>query len=421
MNNTSQRHSHLTTVPSKAEAILRNYIPSNLLTAISKNKEEAVEICLYALSIFKFVSYDENNDFTTNINQSQLIEILFNTKNFDSDNRAKLKNVMNVLTCNKPRTGALIVCNNEYKAHVKSFEYTAGKAYQNKGLVQYELKTDKVKNIAEINNQKRLEKIQNNIIYKNLVELYKKLSLPSNEEIISKANELIENKFITKKGKLLKFRGDKDKRYDNKEKYSYVEDSMDCFSQLWENGYSLKTIKVSEKCDRLTDPLNLSPSWIRSLIKIDGEQISEADYTCLHPNLVQNLMGGTGNHISHKSVAESLEMDLRDVKIEHLSFFNKKVWAMQKSPLYAYYKKNEPEMLKRVIGDKYTKGYTHITYKLFKLEVEIMTNVIAQLNDMGIYVMYVYDALYCKQSEFEIVKNIMNQTIKDFGINTFVK
>ena len=50
-----------------------------------------------------------------------------------------------------------------------------------------------------------------------------------------------------------------------------------------------------------------------------------------------------------------------------------------------------------------------------------MTKCIKTLNKQGIYVLYVYDALYCKNSDATIVKDIMNNTILDYEVYTQIK
>ena len=44
-----------------------------------------------------------------------------------------------------------------------------------------------------------------------------------------------------------------------------------------------------ENCPRVYDSLSLIPSWIRNEIKFDGINMYEADYKCLHPNLIMNI------------------------------------------------------------------------------------------------------------------------------------
>ena len=93
---------------------------------------------------------------------------------------------------------------------------------------------------------------------------------------------------------------------------------------------------------------------------------------------------------------------------------------MVSSPVHKYYEDNEPIMLGNIRNDKLENKYKSSTYKLFGLEVQVMTEVISRLNDMGIYVMYVYDALYCAKSDYDTVAFTMNQVVKEMSINTMV-
>jgi hypothetical protein len=58
---------------------------------------------------------------------------------------------------------------------------------------------------------------------------------------------------------------------------------------------------------------------------------------------------------------------------------------------------------------------------MFDKEVEIMTDVIIQLNKQGIYVGYIYDALFCHPMHAEHVKNLMDETILNHGVKTTAK
>jgi hypothetical protein len=94
---------------------------------------------------------------------------------------------------------------------------------------------------------------------------------------------------------------------------------------------------------------------------------------------------------------------------------------MTKSPLFDYYSKNEADMLQRIYQDKKTNGYKITSKKMFKVEVDIMTDVIKYLNAKGIYVLYVYDALLCVGKDETLVIETMNRIILEHGVKTNVK
>ena len=174
---------------------------------------------------------------------------------------------------------------------------------------------------------------------------------------------------------------------------------------------------------RIVDSFTLMPSWIRQIIKINGEAIVEADYSCLHPNIAIALYGGKKEYLTHNDLAFVMSTDISVIKVEHLSFFNKKVWQMKESPLYDYYKKNEPYMLESVKAEKYSSEFNHniTSRRLFAKEVEIMTEVVEELNKEFIYVGYVYDALICHPSDANRVKEIMDSIIFKQGVKTTAK
>jgi hypothetical protein len=58
---------------------------------------------------------------------------------------------------------------------------------------------------------------------------------------------------------------------------------------------------------------------------------------------------------------------------------------------------------------------------MFAEEVEIMTECIKQLNYKGIYVGYIYDALFCKESDAKLVAEIMNTVVLEFNVFTTAK
>ena len=91
------------------------------------------------------------------------------------------------------------------------------------------------------------------------------------------------------------------------------------------------------------------------------------------------------------------------------------------SPLFGYYSKHEPDMLQQIYNDKKEHGYKITSKKMFKLEVEIMTEVIKYLNSVGVYVLYVYDALLCEEKDKTLVIETMNRIILEHGVKTNVK
>jgi len=178
---------------------------------------------------------------------------------------------------------------------------------------------------------------------------------------------------------------------------------------------------------RIVDSFTLMPSWIRNMCTINGQPIVEIDYTALHPNIAMELYGGGSSYITHSEIAEKANIDLKLVKKEHLSFFNKTWDQMMHSPLFTYYWLNEPDMMENIYRDKTNyfffdvNRYKITSRRMFRKEVEIMSDVIKTLNAEGIYVGYVYDALFCHPDQKQRVQEVMNEVILQHGVKTKAK
>ncbi|WP_291287164.1 hypothetical protein, partial [Flavobacterium sp.] len=192
---------------------------------------------------------------------------------------------------------------------------------------------------------------------------------------------------------------------------------------LTDNGLLIPTVGGEASGGRVVDSIDLMPSWIRSMVKINGKLNVECDYTCLHPNMIISFYDGSTSYLTHSDLGSELNIDVKSVKNEHLSFFNKQVWQMKQSPLYPYYQHNEPRMLQNVIAEKYSSQYKHkiTSRRLFAKEVEVMTTVIQQLNREGVFVGYVYDALFFHPDYAQKVKEVMDAVIQQYGIKTTAK
>jgi hypothetical protein len=58
---------------------------------------------------------------------------------------------------------------------------------------------------------------------------------------------------------------------------------------------------------------------------------------------------------------------------------------------------------------------------MFKVEVDIMTDVVEYLNVRNVCVLYVYDALLCEDKDKALVIETMNGIILEHGIKTGAK
>jgi hypothetical protein len=200
----------------------------------------------------------------------------------------------------------------------------------------------------------------------------------------------------------------------------FYEDNLKSYKILIDNKFLIPTISGDRAGNRVYDSFNLMPSFIRNLIKIDNEKIVDVDFKCFHPNLAIKLYGGKTKHLTHEIIAQELKLDVRKIKKEHLSFFNKRPINMKSSSLYKYYEEKEPQMLERLINDKNKFGHKINSEKILKLEVQIMTECIKRLNVLNIYPLCIHDALVVKISDRNTTESIMNSVVIQMGVFTTV-
>lgn len=407
-------------IPKKIEYVLRRFIPKKLLKEIHPDIDVAIELCLMFTTQLTSTYFERLDNPEKEGWKSLHAEYL---REFLSLNPMTYKDVITALE-HPTKRGAIIECDYESIIGEKNYYYRFGEAYIGKGIVSYHLQTKEAQRLLNKHFIRVSGKSQSNPIVQNLIGFYEDVTLPKIDQIKKEGNRLIKLKYKTKKGKLLKKLGKHSRSYfKDPQKYSFVEDSIKIFNYLTEDGLMFPEVGGEKSGGRIVDSFTLMPSWIRQIIKVNGEAIVEADYSCLHPNIAIGLYGGTKEYLTHNDLGLEISTDVNIIKLEHLSFFNKKVWQMKESPLYDYYKKNEPYMLESVIAEKYSSEFKHniTSRRLFAKEVEIMTEVVEVLNKEFIYVGYVYDALICHPSDANKVKEVMDSIILKQGVKTSAK
>ena len=403
-------------IPNKVEYAIRKYLGSQL-SKIHPDKEVAKELCLLVLSQLNSTNFDlqDNPDGWKRLQAKYLRDLI------GVDGTA-YKRIIEVLQT-PLKKGQILEVSYDYKIGERSRNYRLGGHFRNKGMSKYTLTTKLAKN-AYIDYQVRLlDQAMENPICLNLLDFYKSIELPTIAEIEEEANRLIGEEFKTKKGKLLKRLNKHSKEYyANAAECSFVEDGIAIFKHLTEHGLMVPSVGGERSGGRIVDSFTLMPSWIRKMVKIDGQKLSELDYRCLHPNIAMAEYGGGFEYLTHNFIADKLKIDLSTVKIEHLSFFNKTTHQMKQSPIWAFYKTHLPEMIRAIEKEKLSSEFKYrvTSRKLFKKEVVIMTDVINRLNAQGIYVGYVYDALICHPKDANIVAQVMNEVVLEKGVKTVV-
>lgn len=408
-------------IPKKVKTHLERFVPNQYLKNIDRDKNIAIEKCLAFVSNLSSTFYAD--DRFKSLSSTHLDE----QSKRGRDNTYVYNHIIKALTYSTNTTEAIIMVkknkfgNETYQEGVACKEYCFTDTYFKGDLVEYIIKD---KGILQKRNKffySQLKKAYDNPIASNLIELYSKIELPSHGEIILEAKRLIKTKHKNKKGKILTLLNKHQKSYyKDASARSFVEQNIKLFDYLTKRGFMIPIIGTEKSGGRVVDSFTLMSSWIRKLVKIDGDPIVTVDFKAFHPNIAMTIYGGTKRYVTHDQVAKGGSIELADVKTEHLSYFNERVQGMKRSPLYSYYNESETAMNEAIINEKQmsVKGHKITSMRMFAKEVEIMTECIKQLNSKGILVGYVYDALFCKQSDAKIVEETMNKVVLEFGVYT---
>lgn len=400
-------------IPKKAQNNLRLHC-KDLLKTVDTDIDIAVEKCLVFLSNLASTYYTESK-------WKPLNAMLLHEQTKNAGNTFIYKKIIDVLTTGT-RKGAFIEVDNSYQAGVQSKKFRLTDTYLKAGLIEYIIKDAGIISTRNKIYYKQLCQAMTNPICSNLIMMYPKIDLPTSEELLVIGKQLVKEGRTTKKGKILTMRNRHLNEYwkdaDNR---SFVEDNIKLFEFLTGRGFMIPSAGDMRSGGRVVDSFTFMPAWIREQITIDGKKLIECDYSALHPNIAIKLYDGSLVYLTHNLVAKKKGIDLKDVKIAHLSFFNMTWNAMRKSPLFGYYETNEPDMLARIYRDKNEHGHKITSQKMFAVEVDIMSAVIRDLNAKGVYVLYVYDALLCEEKDSELVAETMNRIILEHGVKTTVK
>ncbi|MBU2940161.1 hypothetical protein KO494_11500 [Lacinutrix sp. C3R15] len=395
-------------------------LPKRVLKKIDSNINVAIEKCFIFVSNLTYSVFRDDDCW-----KSLSSTVLHDQLKKGSDNTYVYKNIIKALSYSTNSTLPIIECRknehdeDSYQEGHFTKQYRFNYSYRNQNLEKLDIKFED--NLDKRKKYHRLEfgQANQNPIGKNLINAYSKIILPTENEIKKRGRELVKLGYQNRKGKILTFLNKKPKSfYSNSKNRTFVEENLKQFEYLVGNNFLIPKIGDHKSGGRVVDSFNLMPSWIRSMIKIDSEPIVELDYKALHPNIAMSIYGGVDYQISHEQIAKDLERPLLEVKIEHLSFFNKRVSDMRRSPLFKYYYTREKDILKKIIDDKESKGYKITSQKLFKKEVDIMTTCVEELNRNNIYVIYVYDALYCKASDEVMASEIMKRSVQKHNVYT---
>ena len=406
-------------IASKLESKLE-YITKKELLTIDSDIDVAKELILIILSNFSNTSTLANNSNDTRVIQgfkklySPILKAQVRTGKTKTSPYIKILNLLikyNVIQKGK----------NYSTTSKTSNEYKLNQVFFNKGIVGYKLKTDVAKRLSNKDRVSNLNRCISTVLGRNALSNLERIEMPSVEDVKIHLQNKVKEGYINKKGKRLISEGKNPARYKDRKDIVILENYLRDYKYLKEH-FNIPIVTGDNAGQRVITKWNLMPSIIRELVKVDGELLTECDYGSLHPNIANRVYRGDNKvNINHDTVSEFLNITRKESKILHLSFLNLRVDDMKRSPLYNYYKANHLDLLIKVEDDKLRHKTHKITSeKMFTVETQMMSLAVSRLQDEGITVIYIFDCVACKESDKEIVTNIMNQVAEEFKVLTTV-
>jgi hypothetical protein len=405
-------------IPSKIEKNLSYFTKTDLLL-IHENVETAKELILMVLKNLSdtYILSQVNNATESQKQGFKALhsEVLKKQVHYNHKKTSPYKKIIDILIKNN-----VIEKGRNYIVGEKSTEYRLTSVYFGKGIVEYELKTDFLKKMNTKLAEENLKRVLECPIA--TAELLNRqfITFPTKEEVTKFLKDKVKNKLFNKKGKQVVFKGKNPSRYDNKD-VVFAEDYIEMYDNLV-NTIIIPIVISENGGNRVITAFNFMPSVLRDLVKFNGKPLKEADYSCLHPNIIQHLYGGSNQtEITHSIVADYLNVERNVAKTNHLSFFNKSWEQMYNNVLFDYYSTEEPMMMQNLFESKRDFGYRETSKKCFGYETSLMRKNITDLNERGIKVLYCFDALYYNQEDESTVKQIMNSNAELFKIKSRTK
>lgn len=387
----------------------------------------------FILNILEKLCYTRDEEEWIYINSDELKRITGNNNNGE-----RYRNYINLLKLGTDK-GPIIEVNESYQigetapnklGYTKSYRLT--KKYLNRKRILYTYnKAQKSKKYNEYGQHIRLIESESELV-QHSIKLIESLNFPTVEFLIKKMNKLVQNGLKDKRNRLYTLTKH-DKNCHN------LTDDLRNYERMLQIG--LRIPKVSIEFRRMTDSLNLLPTWIREEIKITNEdnikeEMIELDCKCLHANIVYKLLHQTGklkykekendwwqNNMQgdiYTKLLKYTKMNRIEIKKECLSFFNNKNHLCKHYKIYELFNTHAPTFISSMENVKRTNHKT-MCKMLFDEEVTIMEKVIQQLEKLNIKVITIHDAIVCAKSNQHIVKHFMNEILKQQNIPSFVE
>lgn len=332
-----------------------------------------------------------------------------------------------------------------------SRSFSISEKYLKRSSQQYELKSKSLISKLFKRRYEAAVKALNDSALIQLMQTYPKLEMPPLEAVRAAGVSLSrkgkgDKDALSKKGRVLINLNKRSKETFLKQSGHDIEGkTKKQISKLFrENYYSLNDhIKIYEdfllsgfriphrqKNGRVDDSITGMPEWIRKLIRTNNEPMMEVDCAALHLNIPFALAKNVSPKAKeaflkqagdmHSIIAKYLTIGRDIAKMEALSFQNKRVKDMEKSPIYQYYTSEKIGIMEYLDWLKQTKEKTHrnTSLLLFGYESQIIWSAMRKCAANDITVYQVFDGIGCPKSKVPKVLKILNKALRDYGVPT---
>ena len=408
-------------IPNKIKRILDLYVSIEDLKRVHPDIDTAKELVLIAASNFSMTHIEREKRLHWEVLNRQL-----------SDNSTRrYRAALDILLKGTKQKGPIIEVVKKHSEGNFATTYQLTDTYWRKGTMNYQLKTQYAIDLSFKNYLEMILVAGKSPIAKHYLTNLHRVQMPSREQVFERGKELCKQGY-SKGGKrmihlnkrsLEKLVPDPKER----EKVVPLEIHMELYERLFrfnENGTYEHCIPVvcSEKAGhRVITSIDMCPSWIRDMILLDGEPVSEVDYAALHPNIAMKLYAGKKRYITHDGVAKESGVEKEKVKKAHLSLFNLSNRDRFKNELFNYYETYEPEMMRAMRIDKEQNGDKITSTRMFLIETKMMSEVISILDRKGIPCYYLFDCVGVPKSKRDVAIKVMNEVAQRNGIYTTAK
>jgi len=303
----------------------------------------------------------------------------------------------------------VIESNDSYLVGEYSKGYRLTEKFRKSKQVQYTVKTPKMVKLLQNRFWTKLSSVNSNPIARMMMNSYCDIQLPTEEQILDEAKRLIAEGFVTNKGKKLTFLNKlsmTNPRFEGKQ-LAFVEEDIKLWKRLTSHGLMIPIVSDNAG-GRVYDSFNLAPSWIRKLLTIDNQRLTEFDFSCSSPSIALSIkeLCGSIDFLTHQKVADSIGSDVKTVKVEHLKYFNCSVWSQMQLGVDSFYKQFDPLFRSKLIQLKKSIGNANVAKMMFVKEVKIMTDIVKNLTQSFVYA---FDAIYIKNVDGieEMINNVL--------------